>query len=139
MEEVDHTKAVKVSIILIAAVLELLLFMLIAFVNIKFFRAGSEFFYFAIWGTMIWFWGTLPQGRLKKKWQIILFSIVPFSIFFIFQLLHLNNWIGFFVFILYFVIVGGIFDINPNDGSSAGGGSGFRNKIVKSAIKGLLK
>ena len=98
---------------------------------------GRLLHYFVLFYATFLMWFNLPNGKLSRFWQLILFAIVPQIEFFVTNIIGISNiWVFLFL-ILYFGILSVISDINIDDDSRNKGG--FSGKLIKSAFKGLRK
>lgn len=108
------------------------------FFNVPLYTFGRLLHYFVLlYGTAL-AWSGLPEGKLSKFWQVLLFSIIPLTEFFLINMLGYSNLFGVLFIALYIGILCSFFGIvltNPSNGN----GSGFSEKIIKSALKGLKK
>lgn len=98
---------------------------------------GRFLHYFALFYATFLMWSNLPNGKLNRSWQLILFVVVPQIEFFVINKIGISNIWGCLFLILYFGILSVILDINIDDDSRNKGG--FYRKLIKSAFKGLRK
>ena len=137
-----HSKDNSGALMLIVAGVELTIFIL-AFVldiclHLHLLTFGRIIHYVNLNYMMLWLWSNLYDGKIEQRWQLLFFALIPNIELFAINILGLSNWWGILFLIVYSVVISIIFDIDTNNGGSSGS-SGYGNKLIKSAIKGLTK
>ena len=135
-------KDVSAALMLIVVGIEFTIF-IVAFVldiclHLPLITTGRVIHYFCLGYYMFLIWSGLSNGRIEQRWQLLLFAIIPNIEFFVINIMgHSNLW-GLLFLAVYGGVIVAIFHIDLNSGSSSGA-SGYGNKFIKSAIKGLTK
>ena len=122
---------IELAVFLIAILLDII-------IHLPLYTFGRLLHYFVLLYATSLVWSSLPEGKLSRLWQIILFSIIPLTEFFLLNILGYSNLWGLLFLALYHGILAVILDIDLSDSSGGMEGGNFR-KIIKSAIKGLTK
>lgn len=121
----------ELAIFFIALLLDLLC-------HVPLYTFGRLLHYFVLVYFTFLAWSGLTEGKLSKFWQVLLFSIIPLTEFFLINMLGYSNLWGYLFLVLYIGILCSFLGIDLTNPSN-GNGSGFSGKIIKSAIKGLKK
>lgn len=136
------SKDVSVSLLFITAGIEIALLFLALLLDIlihlPLYTFGRFLHYFLLCFMMLLVWSGLANGKLKQIYQILFFAIIPNIEFFLINFMGYSNLWGLLFLAIYCGILSAIFDIDLNNGGSFGV-SGYSNKIIKSAIKGLSR
>ena len=138
-QNIDAKAAPGCLFLLIVFGIEVAALMAVLLINHKLLTYGRIYHYcFLLW-VSLWVWSCLPEGKLTKKGQIIVFTVIPLVEFMLVQVLGISNWWGMLFVIVYPVVIAQIFDIDLNDGGSSSGSTGkYTNKFIGSAIKGTI-
>ena len=115
-------------------------FILDIYFHLSLYTFGRFMHFFILCYFTLLLWSGLPDGELARKWQVVLFVIIPLLEFFLINLMGISNLWGLIFVAIYGGVIATIFNINISNSSSSGNASG--NLVVNifgKVIKNLTK
>ena len=81
-------------------------------------------------------WSSLKDGQLSKIMQIVYYVVIPFTEFIVTNLLHISNWWGIGIIILYLVALAGVYK-HDSEGTSGSQHSSLSERFLLFSLRNM--